>query len=481
MFAVAKAFIAIRQYDYAIEAYQRGRKITQNDYPYSFELADVYAAKGDKTAMINEYLDVLQTDDSYIQSVQNSLQTSFGAEADVKQNEMLKTELLKRISKRPDKTIFSELLIWMQIQQKDFDGALVQAKALDKRKKEEGNRLMDLAKQSLQNGNYDVAIKCYQYVIEKGAANYFYTNARMELLEVFYQKIILKGIYTPLELTELEKNYQATINELGKSANTALLLKKMAHLQAFYLDKTKDAISLLEETIALPKLTPAVQAECKLELADILLMSGDVWEASLRYSQVEKAFKHDPIGQEAKFRNAKISYYTGNFKWAQAQLDVLKGATSKLISNDAMDLSILISDALAVDTNETPLMMFAMADILAFQNQDELAIAQLDSINLLFPNHALADDILYKKAKLALKRAKYTEAASFYESIIKNYGDDILGDDAMFNLAELNEYQFKDTEKAKELYQQLLIKYPGSLYVVEARKRFRKLRGDSIN
>jgi tetratricopeptide (TPR) repeat protein len=481
VFSVAKAFLAIRQYDYAIEAYHKGRKITANNYPYSFELADVYAAKGDKTAMINEYLDILQEDDSYIQSVQNSLQTSFGPDADVKQNELLKTELLKRINKRPDKTIFSELLIWMQIQQRDFDGALVQAKAIDKRKKEEGGRLMDLAKQALQNGNFDVAIKAYQYVIEKGTSNYFYATARMELLEVFYQKIILKGLYTQLDLTELEKNYQVTITELGKSSNTALLLKKLAHLQAFYLHKTSEAIALLEETIALPKLSPTVQAECKLELADVLLMSGDIWEASLRYSQVEKAFKHDAIGQEAKFRNARISYYTGDFKWAQAQLDVLKGATSKLIANDAMNLSMTISDALAMDTNTAPLLIFSHADLLAFQNKDEQAIVTLDSINALFPGHALADEVLYKKAGIALKHGKYEEAAAFYNSIIQDYGDDIIGDDAMFNLAELNEYQFKNAEKAKELYQQLLVKYPGSLYVVEARKRFRKLRGDSIN
>lgn len=481
VFIVAKAFIAIKQYDYAIATYLRGRKMSENDYPFSFELADVYAIKGDKMAMINEYLDVLESQDSYIQSVQNALQTSFGNEADTRQNELLKGELLKRIAKNPDKTILSELLIWMQIQQKDFEGAFIQAKALDKRKKEDGNRIMNLAKLCTQNESYDVAVKAYQYVISKGSDNFFYANARMELLDVSYQKIVLKGNYNLIDLTELEKNYQITITELGKSANTAPLLKKLAHLQAFYLNKPDDAIALLEEAIALPQLALPIQAECKLELADILLMTGDIWEASLRYSQVEKSFKYDAIGQEAKFRNARISYYTGDFMWAQAQLDVLKGATAKLIANDAMDLSLLISDALAIDTNVAPLMIFSRADLLAFQNKDEQAKITLDSINTLFPNHALADDILYRKAQIELKHARYTEAAAYYDTIVKNYGDDILGDDALFKLAGLNENQFKNLEKAKELYQQLLIKYPGSLYVVEARKRFRKLRGDTIN
>lgn len=481
VFAVANAFIAIQQNDYAIAAYLKGRKISRNNYPYSFELATIYNTKGDKIGMINELLSALEINDSYLQSVQNALQTSFGNDADPKQNELLKTELLKRIAKSPDKTILSELLIWMQIQQKDWEGAFIQGKALDKRKKEEGNRMMGLGQLFAQNEAYDVAIKAYQYIIAKGPSVYYYTNARIELLNVYYQKVVSKGNYTPADLTELEKNYNTTITELGKSASTVPLLKNLAHLQAFYLNKTTEAIALLEETIAIPQLESHLQAECKLELADILLMTGDIWEASLRYSQVEKTFKHDEIGQEAKFRVAKISYYTGDFKWAQAQLDVLKGATAKLIANDAMDLSLLISDALAIDTNEAPLMIFARADLLAFQNKDEQAKLTLDSINTLYPNHALADDILYKKAQIELKHAKYTEAAALYENILKNYGEDILGDDALFKLADLNENQFKNPDKAKELYQQLLEKYPGSLYVVESRKRYRKLRGDSIN
>lgn len=486
VFNAASAFIGIHQYEFAVATYLKGRKISQNNYPYSFELAEVFNLKGDKLAMISEYLDVLETNDSYIQTVQNALQTSFNNESNPQQNELLKTELLKtellkRIQKNPDRTILSELLIWMQIQLKDWEGAFVQAKALDKRKKEDGARIMGMAQLFAQNESYDIAMRAYQYVLTKGKGNYFYTDARKELLNVTYQKITKKGNYTAIELGELEKNYMATIDELGKTAGTVALLKNLAHLQAFYLNKTKEAIDLLEETIELPQIEPHLRANCKLELGDILLVTGDIWEASLRYSQVEKEFKHDAIGQEAKFRNAKISYYSGDFKWSQSQLDVLKGATSKLIANDAMDLSLLISDALAIDSNIAPLLIFARADLLAFQNRDDQALITLDSINTLFPNHALADDILYKKAQLEIKHGKYTEAATFYEAILANYGSDILADDALFNLADLNENQFKNSDKAKELYQQLLEKYPGSLYVVEARKRFRKLRGDTIN
>ncbi len=481
VFTVANAFMAIHQYDYAIITYLKGRKISQNNYPFNFELANVYREKGDKVAMISEYLDALEISDSYIQTVQNALQTSFASDADQKQNDLLKTELLKRIQKSPDKTILSEFLIWIQIQQKDWEGAFIQGKALDKRKKEEGGRIVALAQLFAQSESYDMAIKAYQYVIAKGKEGTYYFNSRMELLNVSYQKVVSTGNYTPTDLTELEKNFNITIDELGKSAGTEPILKNLAHLEAFYLNKPTEAMDLLEETIALPQLPLKAQAECKLELGDILLMTGDPWEASLRYSQVEKSFKHDEIGEEAKFRNAKISYYMGDFKWAQAQLDVLKGGTQKLIANDAMDLSLLISDALAIDTNEAPLQLFAFADLFMFQNKDDKAIMLLDSLNKTYPNHALADDILYKKAQIALKHADYTKAAAYYDTIVKKYGDDILGDDALFKLAEITENQFKNLDKAKEMYQQLLEKYPASMYVTEARKRFRKLRGDLVN
>lgn len=481
VFTVANNFVSIRQYDLAIAAFQKGRKISQTNYPYNFELAEVYRIKGDKIAMINELLDALEANDSYIQSVQNSLQTSFGSDSDTQQNELVKNELLKRIAKSPDKTIFSELLIWMQIQQKDWDGAFVQGKALDKRKKEEGGRVMALAQIFSQNEAYDIAAKAYQYVISKGKDNYFYTNARMELVNVQYTKVTSKGNYTPADLTELDKNFSVAIEELGKYSSTVSLLKNYAHLKAFYLHKKDEAIKMLEEAIDLPQLSAQQQAECKLELADILLMSGEIWDASLLYSQVEKSFKYDIIGQEAKFRNARISYYTGDFGWAQSQLDVLKGSTSKLIANDAMELSLKISDALADDTITEPLKIFARAELLAFQNKDEDAIKTMDSINQLFPNHALTDDILFQKASIALKKANYSDAIKYYDEILNKFPDDILADDALFKMADLYENSIKNLEKAKELYQQLIEKYPSSLYVIEARKRFRKLRGDIVN
>jgi TolA-binding protein len=279
----------------------------------------------------------------------------------------------------------------------------------------------------------------------------------------------------------LEQKYKNLLKELGKNPSTMPLLQNLAHLQAFYLDKTDEAIDLLEEAIKIPNVQTKLQAQCKLELADIYLFSGEQWEATLLYSQVEKAFKNEPLGHEAKFRNAKLSFYIGEFGWAKTQLDILKAATSKLIANDAMELSLLISDNTDADSNTTALSMYSRADLLVYRNQYDTALIVLDSLEKDFPGHPIIDDVLFKKAEISMKEGHFDKAANYYSSIIKDYTFGLLGDDATFNLAKLYENQLNDKTKAQQLYQDLMTNYPGSLYVVEARKRFRALRNDPVN
>jgi tetratricopeptide (TPR) repeat protein len=480
--ALANEFIQLQEWDYAIATYKEGKRLMNGFYPFSAEIAGVYEKKGDIHGMVSEYLSLLDYGDDQLQAVQNGLQPSFGEDKDEKKNDIIKEELLKKVQASPERTSYTELLIWFFIQEKNFNGAFIQSKALDKRLHEDGQRLMALGQLCVSNEDYEAAAKCYQYVVEKGRDNYNYINARMELLNAQYKRVTTKFNFTQADLSELENNFNLTINELGKSSGTAILVKNLAHLEGFFMNKTKEAAALLNETIKLPGINEKTQAECKLELGDILLMTGQVWDASLLYSQVDLDFKHEPLGDEAKLRNAKLSYYNGEFKWSQAQLDVLKGSTEKLISNDAMELSLLISDNSHNGGDDSlALCIFARADLLSFRNETDKALLTLDSITQKFQTSPLADDILYKKYKIKMKQGKFTEAAEQLQKLLDNYSYDILGDDALFKLAELNELYLNNTEKAKELYEDLLTRFPGSLYTVEARKRFRRLRGDGVN
>ncbi len=479
--SVSNAFIAVGEPKFALSSLQRGRKLLHDGYPFNFEIAEIYSTLGNFEMMIDEYLSMLDLNESYLQEVQNALQRNMVFETGSAQNQILKTQLLKRVQQNVHSNVFAEMLIWLYIQQRDFENAFIQVKAVDKRGMEEGGRLITLAQLCTSNQNYDIAVKCYQYVIEKGKNGSFYSNAKMELLNTLNQKITTTGNYKQTDLFDLEKLYSTTIEELGKSAATIPLIKDFAYLEGTYLRKPEEAIRLLEEAISLPRARSQMQAECKIALGDVLVITGEIWDASLLYSQVEKDYKYDQLGEQAKFKNSKISYFTGDFKWARAQLDVLKGSTSKLIANDAMHLSLLITDNTGIDTTTNPLIMFARAELLSIQHQDSISMLILDSINLLYPGHALADDILFQKYRIFLKQQNFLEAANSLQKILDNYSTDILGDDALFLLAQLNHFNLNDLEKAKALYEKILVDFPGSIYTVEARKRFRYLRGDAVS
>ncbi|MFN8230371.1 MAG: tetratricopeptide repeat protein [Bacteroidia bacterium] len=478
---LANAFVSAGLYDYAINTYLKGRS-ENKDYPYFYEIAEIYKLKNDLRSMVNEYLDALEFRESELFAIQMNLQNNLGydeSEGGIN-NPILKQELQKRIQKNNNKIVLIEFLIFIQKQQKDFNGAYVQSKALDKRLKEDGTRIFELAKICSTNNDWETAQKCYNYLLEKGSGSIYFDVSNIELLNVEFN-IIKNTASTPtLILQQLETKYDKLITQYKESNLGASLIKNRSLLQAYYLNKPQLAINSLTELINLPGLNNVEKAEYKILLADIYLISGEIWESSLLYSQVEKDFKYEAIGQEAKFKNAKLSFYAGDFKWAKAQADVLKGATSKLISNDALDLSIIISDAIGVDTNDVPLKLFSSAELMLMQHKYTNAINRLDSINLLFGTHTLADDIFFKKAEIYKSLNDIDNAIKMYNSIIEFYPTDIYADDAQFKLAELYE-QKNDKEKAKTAYQNVLTNYSGSIYVVEARKRYRILRGDNIS
>jgi tetratricopeptide (TPR) repeat protein len=211
-------------------------------------------------------------------------------------------------------------------------------------------------------------------------------------------------------------------------------------------------------------------------MGDYHILLGSVWEASLLYSQVDKDFKEDMLGEEARFRNAKLSYYRGDFEWAQGQLSVLKASTSELIANDALYLSVLITENIPPDSNLVPLRRFAYADLLLFQNKDAEAEKLLDSITNVFPEHPLRDDILMQRARIAQKHLDYTKALDYLTQVSDKYGDDVLGDDAVFKAAEINYQYLQKKEDAKQLYEKLILTYPGSTFVQAARNRLNEMQ-----
>ncbi len=478
---LANAFIFREYFDRALETYLQGRSMLGDSYPFNIQVAAIYSRWGEHEKVMMEYVDLIAIDDSYLESVQGLLQDELNNDPDFGKSDALRRVLLERSQRDASKTIYPEMLLWLSLQQKDFRMALRQARVLDRRMDLDGQLVIEVAKLSATNNQFDISREGFQYIINLGEINPFYLEARVGLLNVKYQQATTGyGINYDL-LLEVESEYHQSIDEMGIRAQTVTLIRNLANLKAFYLNNTSEAADLLRSLIELPNVSNRIKAECRIELADILLLQGDLWDAHLLYAQVDKTFRDDPLAHEARYKNARLSFYMGEFKWAKAQLDVIKAATSRLIANDAMALSLLIQDNLEQDGSSVPLKMFARAEMHLFMNNYDEAQVVLDSLQQKFSSHQIIDNVLMSKAEIKIRTGQYQDADDILSGITELYSTGLLASQALFMRAQLYEDVFKDKDEAMRLYQQLIVDYPGSIYTITARNRYRYLRGDLIN
>lgn len=473
---LANAFEKDGLLDYTIKCYEKGKNAQkENPYLYAEELALVYDKKGDFERASESLLDLYVSQPQKGEEIKAFLQRMMTS---TEKTEMLRKKIVKRAAKENEIIAYSDLLAWMYVQLNDYENAFLQIKSIDTRLNEQGRRILGFARIAFREKKYSAALAAYNAVIEKGSDSPYSQLARSEKLTCLKEQLRNNPLYTSAQVDSVSKQYATFLDEYPayKFKET---IREYAELEARYAHNMDKAVALLQGVVNAPNAERTFKGRCKLEMGDYELVRNNIWESTLLYSQVDKEFKQDVLGEEARFRNAKLSYYNGDFKWAQGQLDVLKASTSELIANDALNLSVLITENNPpADSNTTPLLMFARADLLEYQNKNEQAINILDSITTLFPQHPLMDDILLMRSTLAINKQDYAEAAMHLQKIVTQYADDVLADDALYTLATINEEFFQNKEEAKRLYEQIIIKYPGSTFVNPARKRFRALRGD---
>lgn len=474
--AIANDLYQMQEYDVAATVFLQGRKLLGNEHIFTFELLSLYRFKKDKNNLILEFLNALSTMPQMLPQAETVLAALFENNADYLN---LQNALFKRMQKDPQNESYAKLLIWQFLQQQEYEMALRQLIAQDKRTKDNGRILFENAQIFTANKAYETAIKAYTYLLTKGRDNEYFLSARLGLADAKYQ-LLLSGKNNQAEITVLAYEYRTILEEYGQNRNTLFALRKLASIEAYYLHHLQKATETMETALKITDLSASETGELKLELADLYVLSQEPWEALLRYGQVAEKFENQTIGNEAKFRSARLSFYQGNFTYAKSQLDVLKASTEQLIANDAMDLSLLLTDHLETAKDTLALKMYAAAEWTQFRGLSKPAMAKLDSITVLYPENTLHDEILMSKSKIYIQDKAYTEAVPLLKQLIANPQTNNLTDDAVFLLAGLYEDQLNDPEQAKILYQKLITEFPGSMFTAEARKHYRKLRGDNI-
>ncbi|MEZ4793128.1 MAG: tetratricopeptide repeat protein [Gelidibacter sp.] len=472
VFGVTHQFEDHSLLDEAILAYKKGMELNPS-FNFNIQLAQIYGEQGNVEEMFSNYIDYIETKPAFINNAKRAFSDFVSENKENENNLILKKLLLKKLQSQPH-DYWYELLSWLFVQEKEYAKSFTQEKALYRRNPESLDRIIELAVMAHNEKQNDDATEIFNFVLETTQDIDTKLLASQYLLDMEIENAHEK------DYTAINKKYLDLFKQYGTYEQTLSLQISYGNFLAFYLKKPQEASDFLKKSLQL-NLSPFQEASVKLKLGDILVLQEKFNEALIYYSQIQANLKNSTISQEARFKVAKTSYYKGDFEWAESQLKILKSSTSQLIANDALDLKLLISDNKYEDSLHVALKLYAKADLMAFQNRTDEAINLLGQILAEHKGESIEDEALLKQAKLFEKKKQYDKAVANYLSIIANYGDDILADDAMYFLAELYNNQLAEPEKAKELYEQIIFKHEDSIYSVEARKKFRMLRGDAIN
>ena len=458
-----------------LDTYQAGRKAMNRPDMFSLELANAYQLMNQKHEMILEYLVFSKSQPQNISYVKNSFQRALTEPEDL---DTLETTLYEFIQTDAGNSIYNDLLVWTHLQQKNFAAALRQARALDRRLQNNAENIINVGLIAFRNQEYKTAQKAFDYVLNE------FPDSPSKNLAARYVLLadeeVVKETY-PVDTTSIKNlivKYEDYKSNLRDVFNIIDANRRVAHLYAFYLNQIPKSIEILTENINQPVGKHRVIAESKMDLADIYLLNEEPWESILLYAQVERMFKDEPLGYEAKLKSAKLSYFKGEFELAQSHLDILKLATSREIANDALNLSILIKNNTVFDSTDVVMQEYANIELQLFQNQKNEAIVALNQMIEKYPNHSIIDEVYFLMAKTERELGHFDKALAALAVINQKHYFEILGDDALFLTGIILEDDLKDNEKAMETYLQLLEKFKGSIFVSEARKRLRELRGD---
>jgi tetratricopeptide (TPR) repeat protein len=456
----------------AISAYEKAMEL-KPDLNFNVQLARIYGEQGNVEKMFESYLNFVEINDTYLNTIKRAFSEFISENSDNENNILLKRILLKKIQ-TDQNLLWNEMLSWLFVQQKDYNKAFTQEKAIFYRQPETLDRIEELGNIALADNQYQIALDIFTYIRETAQ------DLDTKLKAYFYVINIKTQLATQAEYKDILKEYDIVFNTYGKQTQTLFIQISYGHFLAFYQHDPTNAITVLKQSLELP-LNSFQEAEVKMELGDILVLQEKFNEALIYYTQVQRNLKNSTLSQEARYKVAKTSYYKGDFKWAESQLKILKSSTSQLIANDALELMLLITDNKYEDSTQSGLKLYAKADLMAFQNNNDEAIILLDEILTQHKGKTIEDQALFKQAQLFEIKKEYHKAEVNYQSIITNFSDDILADDAYFYLAELYRTKLNEPEKAQELYEKIIFNYQDSIYFVDARNNFRLLRGDAIN
>ena len=470
VYSISNSFERKVLLDYALKSYQKAVELQPN-FNFNYQIGLLYGQLGNVEMMISTFLDEAFANPQNSIQIQNQLARFMADEGDTSFDDSLRKALIIRTQKNQD-LFWNHYLSWFYVQHKEFEKAFIQEKAIYKRNPESLSNIVNLGQLAIEEENGEAAKEILGFVLEN--------TKDLELLiqaNAYLIKMKIK-VAQPKDFVTINAELNHLLQEYEINPFTLPLQLIQAHFLTFNLKNPEEGKAVVKKALELSLNTYEV-AQAKMELADILLYEEKFNQALLYYSQIELDLKNDVVAHEASLKAAKTSYFKTDFAWALKQFKELKSANTQLIANDALEYFLLINDNTVADSTQTALAAFAKGDYLLYQNRNQEAVLQFQTILKTFKGQEIEAVTLLRLGKTYEKLGDYTLALSQYQTIIDQHNDGIYIDEALYYAAEIYTKQLQLPEKAKPLYEKIIFSHEDSIYFVDARRKFRELRGDT--
>jgi len=467
-YSVSNRFQIYLETKWALDAYKIA-EIVNPKMNFAIQKANLYGELGDVDSMLINYFVIVEKQPSLKSSIKRYLQSFLKQNPSQEIGDKVKNILLVKIQET-NKPAFSELLLWYFADNRKYNSALVQAKALYKRNYTGLSTIQFLGQDALKNKQFDNAEKCFLFICSQDTIGLHFFKAKQCILELQKNKL-----HNKLKDDQIIAEYKRAINKKTINEEHFNLIISYAKFIAFEKNKPALALDILEkETASYSKYNNIIARKFLLE-GDIYLLLQEFTKSFLAYQKAETWTKDQFVSDEAKFKSVKVSFYKGDFKWALDQSKVLKKSVSKLYANNSAELLFFLQSSYNSDSSDVPIKLYAKADLLKLQGQTDSAYAYFKQIIKSFPSHYLIPLSLYSQSEILIEKLAYNSAIETLKTLYLKYPNNNLAPFALLRLSEVYLQKLNSKKEAREWLKELLLKFPDSPLAQEARELYKQI------
>jgi tetratricopeptide (TPR) repeat protein len=367
------------------------------------------------------------------------------------------------------------LSLWFYRQQKNADKAMKAAQALDERSPTPGTELLAFADGARNDEQYGVAIRAYRSVMDRTKDQRLQTSAAYGAVRALEQQLRAAKSMTPDDARAVVVAYDDVISRFAQHPLAADALYYSALILDEILGKTDEAQRRLLRLTSFWK-GAHITTEAAMRLADIYLAQGQDTAAR---EQLELVLNlRNGVNEKidvARLRLADMELWRGNDSAARSRYEEISGNPSSIAANDALD-KLLLLQLRQDDSVAVTLIIQAEEFFLRRRYADAVSLltSQLETVR----DNDLKDRGSYLAARSCIVLGDTLKAEPFLLSILQRIPESIYGDQSLWMLATVSEFK-NDVKTAMQYLESLLVYYPRSILIPDARERIRKLRGDA--